>query len=219
MRLSRAYSRSAAPIIVRRVASDSTDLEPVAQTASPAMNTLHKTPCLQFGIIYAMAGPSAALGTLATYVGFQASLKAAKVAIASQFVLPNLDAAIKSGKGLDLQDYLNHGPAYLAIDAIRSWGDSGPFGQTLWTWLSFRTMRRYGLKGPMGWQACIVATGLGTFAACIARRSREDVQEIRTQHDRIVSAGRLLEFDPNDYNPVAEAATVLEGVRNMIRSK
>ncbi|KAK4975112.1 hypothetical protein LTR42_004322 [Elasticomyces elasticus] len=179
------------------------------------MNTLHKTPCLQFGIIYAMAGPSAALGTLATYVGFQASLKAAKVAIASQFVLPNLDAAIKSGKGLDLQDYLNHGPAYLAIDAIRSWGDSGPFGQTLWTWLSFRTMRRYGLKGPMGWQACIVATGL----ACIARRSREDVQEIRTQHDRIVSAGRLLEFDPNDYNPVAEAATVLEGVRNMIRSK
>ncbi|KAK5713029.1 hypothetical protein LTR15_011390 [Elasticomyces elasticus] len=166
-----------------------------------------------------MAGPSAALGTLATYVGFQASLKASKVAIASQFVLPNLDAAIKSGKGLDLQDYLNHGPAYLAIDAIRSWGDSGPFGQTIWTWLSFRTMRRCGLKGPMGWQACVVATGLGTFAACFARRSREDVQEIRMQHDRIVSACRLLEFDPNEFNPVAEAATVLEGVRNTIRSK
>ncbi|KAK5716335.1 hypothetical protein LTR17_016449 [Elasticomyces elasticus] len=189
------------------------------QTASPALNTLRKTPCLQFGIIYAMAGPSAALGTLATYVGFQASLKASQVAIASQFVLPNLDAAIKSRKGLDLQDYRKNEGADLAIEAISLYGDAGPLSQTYWTGLSFWTMRNFGLKGPMGWQACVVATGFGTLAACWAQRPQEDVQEIRKQHDRVVSTCPPQDVDLNEYVPILQAARVLEGVRNMIRSK
>ncbi|KAK3621875.1 hypothetical protein LTR56_022540 [Elasticomyces elasticus] len=183
------------------------------------MNTLRKTPCLQFGIIYAMAGPSAALGTLATYVGFQASLKASKVAIATQFVLPNLDAAIKSGKGLDLQDYRKNERADLAIEDISLSGDSGPLSQTLWTGLSFWTMRNFGLKGPMGWQACVVATGFGTLAACIARTPREDVQEIRKQHDRVVSTCPPQLVDLNEYVPILQAATVLQRFRNLVRSK
>ncbi|KAK3659665.1 hypothetical protein LTR22_008396 [Elasticomyces elasticus] len=183
------------------------------------MNTLRKTPCLQFGIIYAMAGPSAALRTLATYVGLQACLKASQVGIASQFVLPNLDAAIKSGKGLDLQDYRKNKRADYWIDAISLSGDSGPVSQTLWTWLSFRTMRNFGLKGPMGWQACVVATGFGTLAACLAQKPQEDVQEIRKQHDRVVSTRPPSLIDLDEYVPILQAATVLERFRNLVRSK
>ncbi|KAK5681139.1 hypothetical protein LTS10_006900 [Elasticomyces elasticus] len=166
-----------------------------------------------------MAGPSAALGTLATYVGFQASLKAAQVAIASQFVLPNLDAAIKSGKGLDLQDHRKNEGADLAIESISLYGDAGPLSQTLWTWLSFWTMRQAGLKRAMGWQACVVATGFGTLAACMARTPWEDVQEIRKQHDRVVSTCPPQDVDLNEYVPILQATRVLEGVRNLVRSK
>ncbi|KAK5729429.1 hypothetical protein LTR17_011959 [Elasticomyces elasticus] len=222
MPFTRAYHRYATQPTIhpyQTATSDSTDTDSTAQTASPATEMLSKTPCLQFGVIYALAGPSAAIRTLAIYVGYQASLKASQVAIASQFVLPNLDAAVKSSKGLDLKDYGKNHRADYWINNISLSGDAGPLAQTYWTGLSFWTMRNFGLKGPIGWQACVVATGFGTLAACLARKPREDVQEIRKQHDRVVSTRPLSLIDLDEYVPILQAATVLERVRNLVRSK